>query len=80
MGNLDPFIYHIICPVDQLFNSILSDKPSLVRLGGQKVITSEERNVFREDVPIAQVIVHPEYKRAFYYNDIGLLRLARRVK
>lgn len=44
------------------------------------MITSDERNVFREDVPIAEVIAHPEYQRALYYNDIGLLRLSRRVQ
>lgn len=67
---------------NQIINLITlsgSDKPSLVRLGGQKVITAEKRSVFK-DVLIAEVIVHPEYQRALYYNDIGLLRLAGRVK
>lgn len=57
-----------------------SDIPSVVRLGGQKVISSEDENIFREDVPIAKVIPHPEYKRSLYYHDIGLLRLTRKVR
>ena len=44
------------------------------------MITADERNLYRDDVPIAGVITHPEYRRALYYHDIGLLRLVRRVK
>lgn len=44
------------------------------------MITADERNLYREDVLIAEVIVHPDYQRSLYYNDIGLLRLDRGVK
>lgn len=59
---------------------LCSDKPSLVRLGGQKVITNDHRNLIRQDLAIAQVLTHPQYKRSLYYNDIGLLRLATKVR
>ncbi|GLH11256.1 Serine protease snake [Gryllus bimaculatus] len=57
-----------------IFTSLGS--PKVVRLGELNLKTTKETNR-HEDFAVAQSIPHPEYKDGVYYNDLGLLRLAR---
>lgn len=62
-----------------------SPQPIVVKLGANRIrrdgnlSASDPANAFVVDVPVAEVIAHPDYQTFAYYNDIGLLRLARRV-
>ncbi|KAJ8965356.1 hypothetical protein NQ314_004196 [Rhamnusium bicolor] len=52
-----------------------SDAPELVRLG----VISLDDSEHSQDIKIKELIVHPEYKRPSYYNDIGLVKLEKKV-
>ncbi|XP_063220939.1 serine protease Hayan-like [Bacillus rossius redtenbacheri] len=55
-----------------------SGPPAVVRLGEYNLRSSND-GAQPVDYAISKVIRHPEYKPPAKYNDIGLLRLARRV-
>lgn len=48
-----------------------------VRLGG--VDLTKNAHSFGEELGIAQVIVHPQFRPPYKYNDIALIRLSRPV-
>jgi hypothetical protein len=53
--------------------------PSMVRLGDQN-LRSRSDGLVEVDVPIAEFIKHERYRRSSYYDDIGLIRMARNVE
>ncbi|KAK9718689.1 Trypsin [Popillia japonica] len=53
-----------------------SKLPSMVRLGKIDLLGDLD-NVTGQDIPVEEVIVHPEYHHLRKLNDIALLRLAR---
>lgn len=50
----------------------------MVRLGDQN-IRSRDDGLVEVDIQIAEFIKHENYRRSSYYDDIGLIRLARKV-
>lgn len=61
--------------------------PEIVRLGAQNLKTRDDDKwwhfddgLIEVDVPIAEFIKHPCYKKSSHYNDIALIRLTRSLK
>ncbi|XP_018562070.1 serine protease persephone [Anoplophora glabripennis] len=50
-------------------------RPSVVRLG----VANLTDTVHRQDIKVAEVIPHPDYKNPLVYNDIGLVKLEKKV-
>ncbi|XP_048002705.1 venom protease-like isoform X2 [Leguminivora glycinivorella] len=50
--------------------------PAIVRLGDQNIDPSVQDGATPVEVPIKQIVKHPEYKPPRRYNDIALLELA----
>ncbi|XP_077284901.1 serine protease snk-like [Arctopsyche grandis] len=49
--------------------------PVIVRLGEHNLTTQNQHNI--QDINIASIIIHPQYRSARKYHDIALLRLGR---
>lgn len=49
--------------------------PTIVRLGKVDIEGNEDQ-VLGQDIPVASVVIHPDYHYLNRYNDIGLLKLA----
>ncbi|KAG8283310.1 serine-type endopeptidase activity protein [Homalodisca vitripennis] len=54
-------------------------KLSVVRLGDLD-LTSTDDNVFPIDVDIEKIILHPEFNNSIKTNDIGLIKLDRKIE
>ncbi|XP_063371926.1 venom protease-like isoform X1 [Cydia amplana] len=50
--------------------------PAIVRLGDQNIDPSVQDGATPVEVPIKQIVKHPDYKPPHRYNDIALLELA----
>ncbi|KAK3919313.1 Serine protease snake, partial [Frankliniella fusca] len=48
--------------------------------GGRGSLSSHYRSKDRQEVAVAEVVLHPDYARDRRYNDVALLRLAKAVK
>ena len=46
---------------------------------GENNLTPNAYSVRRRDLDIAEIIIHPEYKSSASYNDIALIRLAKKL-
>ncbi|XP_067618713.1 serine protease snake isoform X2 [Eurosta solidaginis] len=50
--------------------------PDIVRLGTPNL---NENSTYTQDIGIALIILHPDYRTSTYYHDIGLMKLSRQV-
>lgn len=50
----------------------------MVRLGEHHLLNADERGVVQE-FPVASLKPHPQFQRHGFYNDIGIVRLAKPV-
>ncbi|KRT78365.1 Trypsin, partial [Oryctes borbonicus] len=62
-------VAHCAVRVDQKF-------PTMVRLGKVDLIGDKD-NVTAQDIPISDIIIHPDYQHLTKHNDIALLRLSK---
>lgn len=60
------------------FSIINRGRPDIVRLGETELTEIGNQHI-PEDFKIADIIVHPAYRKRKYYNDIALLRLNGRI-
>lgn len=60
------------------FPIIHRGRPDIVRIGETELHGTGLQHI-PEDFKIANIIVHPAYRRRKYYNDIALLRLNGRI-
>lgn len=57
------------------------ESPQIVRLGTVDVLNPKDQSSGHvDDVFIAEIITHPQYKRNYQFYDIALIRLVRQVE
>ena len=74
------FIYKILVfrIIKEIYFSCRS--ADIIRVGELDFSQLDEEDADPEDVPVAGVTVHPNYKPPKYYNDIAVLKLSHSVE